>query len=126
MSKEATAPKTPIGGHILTALVGLAMTASAGAKIAGVEAVVTNLTSYGLADYVLLIGVIELASALLFVLPKTSSLGTFLVTGYFGGAIVAHLTIGDVAGIAPAVVLGLLAWGANYLRNRQMFESLSR
>ncbi|MFK8003268.1 MAG: DoxX family protein [Polyangiales bacterium] len=118
--------KTPIAGHILTALVGLAMCASAGAKIAGVEAIVANLTSYGLADYVVLIGVIELVSAVLFVVPKTSSVGAFLVTGYFGGAIVAHLTIGDVAGIAPAVVLGLLAWGANYLRNRQMFESFSR
>lgn len=118
--------KTPIAAHILAGLVGLAMTASAGAKIAGVEAVVANLTSYGLADYVLPIGIIELACAILFVVPKTSSLGAYLVTGYFGGAILAHLTVGDVAGIAPAVVLGLLAWGANYLRNRKMFESLSR
>lgn len=125
MSSNAS-PKTPIAAHILTGLVGLAMLASAGAKLAGVEAVVTNLTSYGLGDYVLLIGLVELTCAILFVVPKTSSLGSYLVTGYFGGAIVAHLTVGDVAGIAPAVVLGLLAWGANYLRNRQMFESLSR
>lgn len=125
MTADANTPKTPIAAHILPGLVGLAMTASAGAKIAGVEAVVTNLTSYGLADYVLPIGIIELACAILFVVPKTSSLGAYLVTGYFGGAILAHLTVGDVAGIAPAVVLGLLAWGANYLRNRKMFESLS-
>jgi hypothetical protein len=126
MTSDAIAPKTPIAAHILAGLVGLAMSASAGAKLAGVEAVVANLTSYGLGDFVLPIGVLELTCAILFVVPKTSSLGTYLVTGYFGGAIVAHLTAGDVAGIVPAVVLGLLAWGANYLRNRKMFESLSR
>lgn len=122
---DATA-KTPIAAHILTALVGLAMSASGVAKLAGAAPIVENMSSYGLSAYTLPIGILELAVAALFVIPKTSSIGTFLVTGYFGGAIVAHLTIGDVAGIAPALVLGLLAWGANYLRNRNMFESLSR
>ncbi|MEM7607527.1 MAG: DoxX family protein [Myxococcota bacterium] len=123
---EDASRKTPLAGHVLTGLVTLALLASAGGKLSGAEAVVENLSASHLADFIMPIGVLELVVALLFAIPKTSSLGTLLVTGYFGGAIVAHLAAQDPAGIAPAVVLGALAWVANYLRNPSMFESLKR
>lgn len=116
--------KTTIAAYGMTGLVAFAMFSSAIAKFAGVPQVVDPLQRSHLGNFVTPIAVIEFTCAALFVIPKTSSLGTLLVTGYFGGAVVAHLAANDVAGVVPALVLGALAWGANYLRNRQMFGSL--
>jgi DoxX-like family len=116
--------KTPLAAHILTALVTLAMLASAGAKFSGAQPIVENFEKLHLTPFLSVIGLIEVACAVLFAVPKTSSLGTLLVTGYFGGAIVAHLTANDAAGVVPAVVLGLLAWVAGYLRNQRLFGTL--
>ncbi len=61
--------------------------------------------------------------AVLFLVPKTSSLGALLATGYFGGAVVAELSTGEVGRVVPALVLGSLVWVVNALRNPNMFES---
>jgi DoxX-like family len=118
--------KTPIAAHILVGLVTLGLSASAAAKLSGAQAIVENFEKLHLTPFRVPIGIIEIVSVVLFAVPKTSSLGTLLLTGYLGGAVVAHLTSNDAAGMGPALVLGLLAWTANYLRNRQMFESLTR
>lgn len=113
--------KTTIAAYGMTGLVAFAMFSSAMAKFAGVPQIVDNLERSHLGSFVNAIAVIEFMCATLFVIPRTSSLGTLLVTGFFGGAVVAHLAANDVPGVVPALLLGALAWGANYLRNRQMF-----
>lgn len=114
----------PKAAWALIGLVGLGLVASALGKLSGAAAVVENFEKFHLGAYRVPIGLIELTCAVLFLVPRTSSLGTLLVTGYFGGAIVAHLTQGSAGEAVPAMVLGLLAWGGNYLRNPSMFESL--
>lgn len=109
-----------------TGLVGLGLTASAIAKLSGAAPIVDNFQKFHLAPYRVTIGVLELLCAILFLIPKTSSLGILLVTGYFGGAIVAHLTTGTPSEAAPAIVLGAIAWLSAYLRNPHLFESFSR
>lgn len=37
------------------------------------------------------LGIIEIAAAVLFLIPRTSFLGAILVTGYLGGAVWAHV-----------------------------------
>jgi hypothetical protein len=113
-------------GHVLAGFVTFAMIASAAGKLAGAQPVLESLAKSHLENYVRPIGVLELTIALLFAIPRTSSLGVMLVTGYFGGAVVAHLAAADPGGVVPALVLGALAWGANSLRNPQMFESMLR
>ncbi len=116
--------KTPLAGHILTGLLTFAMAASAVGKFSGAQGVIDTFEKMHLTPFRSIIGLLEIICAILFAIPKTSSLGTLLVTGYFGGAIVAHLTSNDVAGVVPAMVLGLLAWVAGYLRNRRLFGTL--
>jgi DoxX-like family len=117
--------RKPLVGHVLSGLVTLALVASSAGKLSGAKPIVENFEKFHIpANFLTPIGAIELLSAILFAVPKTSSLGTFLVTGYFGGAIVAHLAGNDAGGIVPAIVLGLMAWTANYLRNPSMFASL--
>jgi hypothetical protein len=118
--------KTHVVAHVLAGLVTFALIGSAAFKFSGAQAIVENFEKLHLTPFRIPIAVIELVSVLLFAIPKTSSLGTLLLTGYLGGAAVAHLTSNDAVGAAPALILGVLAWGANYLRNRQMFESITR
>lgn len=111
---------------VLTGLVGLGLVASAWGKLTGGGQVTEGFEHFRLTPYIVTIGVIELICAVLFLVPKTSSIGTLLVTGYFGGAIVTHLAASEPSQVVPAMVLGLLAWAANYLKNPNMFESLKK
>lgn len=113
-----------IAMYVTTGLVGLALVASAGGKLAGVQPVVENFAKFQLADDRVAIGVIELLVAAFFLIPKTSSVGTLLTTGYFGGAIVAHLVSNTLLELVPVFVLGLLAWASGYLRNPKLFGAL--
>jgi DoxX-like family len=59
------------------------------------------------------IGIIELICTALYVIPATSILGAILLTGYLGGAVAAHMRVGNPifeAYIFPALV-GALVWG---------------
>ena len=66
------------------------------------------------------IGVVEILVAILFLIPRTSFVGAILITGYFGGAIMTHLRIGD-PWMFP-VILGVFMWIALGLRNPVIFK----
>ena len=72
------------------------------------------------ADLLSRIGVVEIAVAILFMIPRTSFVGAILITGYLGGAIMTHLRIGD-PWVFP-VILGVLMWIALGLRNPVIFS----
>lgn len=111
---------------MLTGLVGFGMVASGILKFVGPPPLVENFQRYHLLDKLPLIAVIELVCAALFLIPKTSSLGVLLVTGYFGGAVVAHLVANDPVGLVPVAVMGLSAWAVAALRNPELFASFRR
>jgi hypothetical protein len=59
------------------------------------------------------IGVLELVLTVLYVIPRTSILGALLLTGYLGGAVAAHMRVGNPvfeSYIFPAL-MGALLWG---------------
>ena len=70
---------------VLTVLLSALFIASAAGKLSGAKQVVEMFEKWGLKDFVLLIGVGELVSALLFLIPRTHSLGLLLLSGYMGG-----------------------------------------
>lgn len=80
-----------------------------------------NFARWGLEGKLLLIAAGEILAALLFVIPRTSSLGTLLLTAHFGGAIATHMEHGESYGFV--VILLLLVWIATFLRNPEMFGS---
>ena len=68
------------------------------------------------------IGVVELLCTVLYVIPATSVLGAVLLTGYLGGAVAAHLRVGNPifeAIIFPAIV-GALLWGGLLLVDQRL------
>ncbi len=109
-------------GTILSGLLGLALAASAGLKLSGSETMVAAFEKWNLGDMRVTIGVLEIAGAALYVFPKTASLGVLVLSSYFGGAIVAHMSHGELY-VVPAILLGLV-WIAQYLRRPEMLASL--
>ena len=66
-------------------------------------------------------GIALLVSTLLYAIPRTSILGAILLTGYLGGAVATHVH-GSDPWFAFPIVLGVLAWGALYLRDAGLRE----
>jgi thiamine transporter ThiT len=62
------------------------------------------------------LGILELAVALVYLLPRTAVLGGILVTGYLGGAVATHVRVAD-PGAGVVLALGILAWSGLYLRD---------
>ena len=106
-------------GRILGTLVTLAFLGSGISKLAHVPQVVDQLKHAGLPEGAILpIGILELTCLALYLFPRTSILGTFLLTGYMGGAIVTHI-IGRES-FAPPLVVGVWMFASAYLRHAEL------
>lgn len=65
------------------------------------------------------LGGIATVCAVLYAIPATAVLGAVLVTGFLGGAICAHVRLGEL-GSPPEIIsllLGMMAWSGLYLRD---------
>jgi hypothetical protein len=111
-------------GSALILLGGLVLIGSAGAKFAHIPPVVTELGGFGFeGNKLTLIAIVEVLSALLFLVPFTRSAGLLLVSSFMGGAIATHIQHGQ-SPLQPAVVLCLIWLGA-WLRHPKTLWSLS-
>jgi DoxX-like protein len=114
-----------ISGNALLTFPGLVLVASSFTKLAHVPAVVGPLARIGFyGDRLLFIAILEIGSALLFLLPRTRSLGLLLVSSYLGGAIAAHVGHGESI-VPPALILAL-AWIGAAVRDPQTFWSFAQ
>jgi hypothetical protein len=69
-------------------------------------------------DVIVKIGIVEIACAVLFLIPQTAMLGAILLTGYLGGAVATHVRIGDGPGeFAAPIIIAVLVWLALFLRD---------
>ena len=106
-------------GYIMSTIPVLILLFSAAMKFAKPPPVMEGFKHLGLPESLALgLGVLELACTVLYVIPRTSVLGAILLTGYFGGAILAHLRVGDPF-IGP-VIFGALVWGGLFLRDPRL------
>jgi hypothetical protein len=113
-----------IVGLMLMGLGSIVLIGSAGAKFAHVPKVVNELGAMGFdGERLTMIAVTEIASALLFLLPFTRSIGLLLVSAYMGGAIATHVQHGQPF-IQPAMILALI-WAGTWLRHPQVLWSMN-
>ena len=106
-------------GWILSGLLAVVFIGSAVAKLSGSAMIVKQFGELGLSNQVRLIGIGELTSAILFLIPLTHPLGVLLLSSYMGGAILAHMSHGK-----PYVLQSMflvLIWTAGFLRRPQLF-----
>lgn len=118
MSERVTAGRSWVG-YIISALPVLFLLMDAVGKFVKPEPVVTATTELGFGENIILpLGIILLASTILYVVPKTAILGAILLTGYLGGAVATHVRIGsEVFPIVLPIVIGILLWMGLYLRD---------
>ncbi len=84
-------------------------------------AVAEIVTGYGFPESAIgYIVVAECVLVALYLIPQTAVLGAIVLTGYLGGAVAAHLRVGDTARAAIPVAIAIFAWGGLYLRDSRI------
>lgn len=94
-------------GWAMSIFVCLGICASGTAKLLKAKQLVESLEKINLQDYITTLGVLEITCVILYLIPKTSNIGFFLLCSYIGGIIAAELAMGfgPGIGIALAVIL---------------------
>jgi hypothetical protein len=106
-------------GYIASAVPVLMLLFSGALKLAKPTAVVEEFDRLGWPERLILgLGVMEIACAVLYAIPRTAVLGAILITGYLGGAVATHLRIGDP--FFGPIIPGVLVWVGLYLRDARL------
>lgn len=113
-----------ITAWVLAGLITALFTMSAMGKLSGSEELVENFKKWGLDGRLMLIGMGELVAALLFIIPRTSSLGVLLLSAHMGGAIVTHMSNAEPF-IFQSLIL-VLIWVTGWVRNPDILSSLTK
>jgi hypothetical protein len=109
-------------GRVLSALPALFLLFDAAMKLVKPAFVVEATVQLGYPEGVIVpLGVVLLASTALYLVPGTSVLGAFLLTGYLGGAVATHVRVGHGPfEILFPVLFGALLWTGLALRDRRL------
>ena len=93
-------------------------------KLLRVDAAIKGSEQLGIgANIVPVIGFILLACTAIFIIPRTRVLGAILLTGYFGGAIFAHVRVGNGAfPIVFSAAFAILVWTTLVLREPNLLK----
>ena len=119
---KATRNWKMIGGWVLHGLIAGMMILAGSAKVFGLFPP-EQVTKLGLSLPIQVIGVGELLSAILLLIPRTSSLGLLLTSGFWGGAICLHISKAEPF-VMQSVFL-LIVWIGGYLRVPGAFGSFT-
>ena len=109
-------------GRIVGGLPALFLLMDAIMKLVKPAPVVTETVRLGYPESVIIgLGIVLLASTILYLLPQTSVLGAILLTGYLGGAVATHVRVQEGwFSIIFAVIFGVLLWGGLWLRDERL------
>jgi hypothetical protein len=113
-------PRAVWTGRIMSAVVVIALVTDGTVQLLAPARIASLLQETGFAMALTrVLGPIILACAMLYAIPATAVLGAILVTGFLGGALCAHVRMGEL-GSPPEIVsvlLGALTWGGLYARH---------
>jgi hypothetical protein len=109
-------------GRILSGLVVLFLLFDGAIKLVPLQVVIDTVIPLGWptdATTWRALGVVLIASALLYAYPRTSVLGAILITAYLGGAVATHMRVGSplFSHTLFGVYLGVLLWAGLWLRD---------
>lgn len=124
MEKDSNSIGKPrrIAGRVLVILPGVMLLGSGAAKLAHVPKVVSELGAMGFdGSKLTFVAILEIFSALLFLVPVTRAAGLVLVSSFLGGAIATHLQHNQLI-VQPSIVLTLV-WLGISLRHPEVLWS---
>jgi hypothetical protein len=113
-----------IVGWVLHALIAGMMIMAGSTSVFGLASkeMLEQTAKYGLAGQMTMIGVGQLVSAVLLLVPRTLSLGLLLTSAFWGGTICLHMSHGE-SYIFQSVLL-VLTWVGAYLRDPRTMASI--
>ena len=112
-----------ITGWALTIILGLLFAASAVMKLNPNETVLAQAAALGFgASTYRAIGIVEILSLVLFIIPRTGIVGTLLLVAYMGGAIATHLQ--HQQSILMPVAIQMLLWITAIIRFPELRQRL--
>ena len=110
----------------LRAILTLAFVAAGGAKLIGVDMMVSTFDSIGAGQWLrYATGLIEVGGAILLWLPNKQVYGASILGGTMVGAVLTHWFILGPSAV-PAIVLGLVCAAVLYLYREQIPRALGR
>ena len=110
-------------GRVLCALVILFLLFDGAIKVMQLDVVNETMAGLGYPVHIAFgLGILTLAIAVLYGIPRTSVLGAILLTGLLGGAIATHLRVGSpiFSHLLFGGYVGLMAWGGLLLRDERV------
>ena len=113
-----------ITGWVMAGLLMALLLMSSSAKLMRSEELVTNFTKWNLIDWIVVIGIGELISGILFLIPRTSSLGLLLLSAHFGGAIATHM--GNNEPFIPIAGILVFIWVTALVRDPDTLSSFRK
>ena len=122
---ENTTPTMRRLGLLFSGIAVLFLTMDGTMKVLALD-VVTEATGKlgfpGTADFARELGLVLLICTALYVYPRTAMLGAILLTGYLGGAVAAHVRLGDPLFTHKlfGTYVGLFVWGGIFLRDARV------
>ena len=107
-------------GRVVSALPALMLLFAGGMKLMKSAAVLQGFAQYGFPDrLVLVVGILEVACTIVYLVPRLSVLGAILMTAFLGGATASNVRIGNPSWVIT-VILGILVWAGLYLRDARV------
>lgn len=103
-------------GRVLSVLPILAFGMSAYFKFNPPAEMVPQMEKMGLSmEQIRTIGFVEVACAVIYLIPQTAVLGAILLTGYLGGATEVHVRMQE--SFLPPVIIGVIVWLGIFFRD---------
>ena len=111
-------------GWVITAGFTAMLMMSAGGKLMEAPEAVAMLNGNSLGNWTFIIGLGEIAALILFLIPRTMTLGALMLSAYFGGAIVFHMShpIAENQSFMAATIYLILIWVAGWLRGMEVVK----
>ena len=125
MENTPNANAAALVGRVLSGLAILFMTFSGVIKLLAPSFVLENFVRMQIpVEQATGIGLLELGCTLVYAVPRTTVHGAILLTGYLGGAVIAHLRLGDpwFSHTLFPLYVGAFVWGGLVLRDRRVRE----
>jgi len=113
-------------GRILSGLPAAFMLLDGAMKLFKPAPVIKATVQLGYPESVIVgLGIVLLASTVLYLIPRTALLGAVLLTGYLGGAVASNVRAGTpLFNITFPVFIGVLVWGGLWFRDHRLRELL--
>jgi hypothetical protein len=109
--------KTLWAGRVISVVPALLILFASIPKVLKAASMVEGFRQYGFPEQtVVVVGIIELACTVIYLVPRTRILGAILMVGLMGGATATNVRVGNPSWVVT-VTLGVLVWLGLYLRD---------